>query len=86
VQGNVLITDGQDIRVRRLVDAHRKLALAQLVFERELGLTPLALAQLRAADKGNSGGPDVFSMMAADRQLEQDQEGAEPEPGVESDN
>jgi hypothetical protein len=42
-------------------------------------------AQLRAADKGNSGGPDVFSMMAADRQLEQDQEGAEPEPGVESD-
>jgi hypothetical protein len=85
VQGNVLITDGQDIRVRRLVDAHRKLALAQLVFERELGLTPLALAQLRAADKGNSCGPDVFFMMAADRQLEQDQEGAEPEPGVESD-
>ena len=49
VQTNgILTSDGKDITVRRLVHDHRQLALAQLVFERELGLTPMAAANLRA--------------------------------------
>ena len=39
--------DGKDLEVRRLVDAHRQMKQAQLAYARELGLTPLARAQLK---------------------------------------
>jgi phage terminase small subunit len=42
-------TDGKDIEVRRLVDAHRQMKQAQLSYARELGLTPLARAALKVA-------------------------------------
>ena len=32
--------DGKDLEVRKLVDAHRTMKLAQLAYARELGLTP----------------------------------------------
>jgi hypothetical protein len=74
VQSNVLTTDGQDVHVRRLVHDHRQLALAQLVFEKELGLTPLAFAAL----KGSQQPPlDLVGMMAAQSDAA---ETVEPEP------
>jgi len=44
-----LTIDGRDLEVRRLVDAHRQMKQAQLAYARELGLTPLARAQLKVA-------------------------------------
>src|SRR5258708_4824509 len=40
--------DGQDLDVRKLVDAHRRNKLAQLAYARELGLTPAARMMIRA--------------------------------------
>ena len=42
-------TDGKDLRVRALVDTHRQMKQAMLGYARELGLTPLARAQLKVA-------------------------------------
>ena len=42
-----LTKDGKDLEVRRLVDAHRQMKQTQLAYARELGLTPLARAQLK---------------------------------------
>jgi hypothetical protein len=44
------------------VHDHRQLALAQLVFEKELGLTPLAFAALRGSQQPPL---DLVGMMAA---------------------
>jgi hypothetical protein len=40
--------DGQDLDVRKLVDAHRRNKLAQLAYAREFGLTPAARMMIRA--------------------------------------
>jgi hypothetical protein len=40
--------DGQDLDVRRLVDAHQQNKLPQLAFARELGLTPAARMAIKA--------------------------------------
>ena len=47
-----LTTDGRDLEVRRLVDAHRQMKQAQLAYARELGLTPLARTQLKLSSRG----------------------------------
>ena len=44
-----LTTDGKDLEVRALVDAHRQMKQAQLAYARELGLTPLARVALKVA-------------------------------------
>lgn len=44
-----LTKDRRDLEVRALVDAHRTMKMAQLAYARELGLTPLARAQLKVA-------------------------------------
>jgi hypothetical protein len=76
--GAVRDADG-DVFARRVVDDHRKVKLAQLAFERELGMTPMARAQLRATDRGNPGGMDLVAMMAAG-----DAETVEPEQSADS--
>jgi terminase small subunit-like protein len=40
--------DGKDLDVRRLVDAHRQMKLAQLAYGRELGLTPASRMAIKA--------------------------------------
>jgi hypothetical protein len=61
VQGGVLSTKDGEVSVKRLVHDLRQLALAQLIFERELGMTPLARAQLK--DEKDAGF-DLVSLMA----------------------
>jgi phage terminase small subunit len=56
-------TDGKDLEVRRLVDAHRQMKQAQLAYARELGLTPLARAALKVA--GSKAAFDLPSAMSA---------------------
>jgi len=63
---------------RSLVEDHRKLALAQLVFEKELGLTPMAFAALRGSQQPQL---DLVGMMAAQSDAA---ETVEPEPRSES--
>jgi phage terminase small subunit len=40
--------DGKDLEVRKLVDSHRTMKLAQLAYARELGLTPAARMAIKA--------------------------------------
>jgi Phage terminase, small subunit len=40
--------DGKDLEVRKLVDSHRTMKLAQLAYARELGLTPAARMAIEA--------------------------------------
>jgi phage terminase small subunit len=40
--------DGKDLEVRKLVDAHRTMKLAQLAYARELGLTPASRLMIKA--------------------------------------
>jgi hypothetical protein len=83
VQTNVLVTDGEDVHVRRLVEDHRKLALAQLVFEKELGLTPMAMAALKGSQAPQL---DLVGAMAAlnETVVDPGQEGGAPVKAVES--
>jgi phage terminase small subunit len=55
-----LTTDGRDLEVRALVDAHRHMKATQLAYARELGLTPLARAQLKV-----NGSRGVFDLPSA---------------------
>jgi phage terminase small subunit len=55
-------TDGKDLDVRRLVDAHRQNKLAQLAFARELGLTPAARMAIKAT--GTHAAIDLAGQMA----------------------
>ena len=40
--------DGKDLEVRKLVDSHRTMKLAQLAYARELGLTPASRMMIQA--------------------------------------
>jgi hypothetical protein len=73
IQSDVLHVSLGDVGVRRLVHDHRQLALAQLVFERELGMTPLACAQLKGSKDDEL---DLVAAMASADQVET----VEPEP------
>lgn len=70
----------QEISIKRLVDDWRKLAMGQLVYERELLMTPAARAQLNGADD------DAFAAAAARiEQLAAQVDGAEDAETPESD-
>jgi hypothetical protein len=80
--GSILSVDlkTRDVSVKRLIDDHRKLAMAQLIYERELLMTPAARAQLRDGEQPT----DLVAMMAATEP--ETAEVVEPEPeGPESD-
>jgi hypothetical protein len=53
--------DGKDLEVRKLVDSHRTMKLAQLAYARELGLTPASRMMIKAT--GNRVALDLPSAM-----------------------
>jgi hypothetical protein len=78
VHAGVITTTGKDgvkdVQVRRLVHDFRQLALAQLAFETQLGMTPASRAQI--ADSKQS----EFDLVQALAQPAETAEDAEPEP------
>ena len=54
-------TETREVSVKRLVDDHRKIAMSQLVLERELRMTPLVRAQLQSSGEQPI---DLVTMMA----------------------
>ena len=46
--GDAVVRTSKDLEVRKLVDSHRTMKLAQLAYARELGLTPAARMALKA--------------------------------------
>jgi hypothetical protein len=62
VQNGVLRIEDNEVSVKRLVHDHRQIAQTQLMFQRELGMTPLVRMQL---GEGKQGELDLVAMMAA---------------------
>lgn len=63
---------------RRLLNDYRQLRLAQLAYERELGMTPLARVELKAhSTQAALDLPARFARSANDREQEQDEKAGE---------